>query len=315
MIDKYTGAGFLVAAILVLLQLLMTCVFREPGRTVSGAVELDDDGDDGLNAPLLDPIAQAREEEAVGQAGGGGAPPIPRLRRRTLLRQLLVYVRERGVWVCYVINFANNFQMSLLETSVAPIALFSFDWDPLQISYFFCVMAAVTAASMATVAITSSKCDVRDRTFLLVGQIMMGATITFALSSWPMGATYQKIPEPLFVTAGLLIVLAIPVQGAPCGGLHSKLLGSKDVGFFLSLLQVVNVFSRIAGPLWAGYCLVDFDYVKMLSGVALTWVCAGTVLWWKWHFINPDELEARERKKAASRLEAESTRRAPAAAV
>lgn len=88
-----------------------------------------------------------------------------------------------------------------------------------------------------------------------------------------------------FILISVLLVVALPIQGTPNLGLFSKLLGSEGVGLFLGTLQIANAAGRIAGPLFSGYALQDFDFLKIFIMVWGFWFVSVVALAANWKIM------------------------------
>lgn len=214
-INHYTSPGYLMAIVNLLMLLFFAFLFKEP---VDRTPDVD---------PLFNP-------------------------RKVYLANCANFTFKRGIGLCFLLTFLNNFALSVLETIATPITVGQFGWGQVANSIFFAIISVQSI--IVVIGVVISHRWVSDRTLTLVGMIFTGAAQIIGVVEW--GGAELKVSLWSFWTAACILFVGIPIVGASIVSLYSKLIesvvGNGRQGLFMGIFLTFGAIARIVGPILGG---------------------------------------------------------------
>jgi len=192
---------------------------------------------------------------------------------------------EKELWVHFVVSFAANFMLNELETALPALTRMEYGWNAVDNSVLYACVGSCAAVTLVTIVKFSHR--IADRVFIGIGHVLFIISLVFAI--WRLRVHPVKWE---FIFAVIVLTCTSPIVGSPNMSLFSKRLQQdaaliRNLGIFVGLLQAANGLSRIAGPIYAGFGLMNEKDHLSLFTMPLVITCISFILFLRFfHTMN-----------------------------
>jgi len=195
------------------------------------------------------------------------------------------WLRVTGAWVCFVLNFRNQFTSFAVTWIIPIITDRDYGFGQLQNSMIFLGLALESLAASCLVGYMSSTWNDRD-SLTFFQSISFAGLLAYCILS---GLGNLAIPLPLFI-----VVLVWYDFGAPASqtqSLYSKLIGPGSQAIYFSVLQSNGAMGRILSAYATRLALVHYGMPCLWITVFTLWGGQWIVFFAKWTSLHPDSID------------------------
>lgn len=191
---------------------------------------------------------------------------------------------QTGAWLCLLVAFHTNIQMSAIDTIIAPLTSENLGWDLFSNSLLFAVIAVICFFGAAS-GMIANRLGATPLYVIFIGSVtnaLCAAVMTTSLAGNP-----DEVNMRPFLFAGALVAFSILFYGGAAGGLYQQACGNQQ-GLLGGLYTMAFSLGRPVGSMLGGLLLQGYPTalcVVVPTGVSL----ACCVQWFVWRRLQKTE--------------------------